>query len=109
MPKPRAKAPAAPPPAAPQWTFLTNHAHVLLCVAREPDARIRDIAERVGITDRAVQRIIAELEADGYLVHEKQGRRNSYRVRPQLPLRHPVERHKKVAVLLELILGGANP
>lgn len=84
------------------WTFLTNHAHVLLCVARDPQARIRDLAERVGITERAVQRIIVELEEEGYLTHERDGRRNTYRVKAQLHLRHPVERKSKVAALLAL-------
>ncbi len=89
----------------PPWTFLTNHAHVLLCVARDPRARIRDLADRIGITERAVQRIIFELEADGYLTHEREGRRNAYRVRANLPLRHPVERRNKVAALLSLAPG----
>lgn len=84
------------------WTFLTNHAHVLLCVARDPYARIRDLAERVGITERAVQRIIAELEESGYVAHERDGRRNVYRVKASLPLRHPVERRSKVSALLAL-------
>ena len=87
------------------WTFLTNHAHVLLYIASDPQARIRDIAEMVGITDRAVQRIIFELEEEGYLTHEREGRRNTDRVRPHLPLRHPVERKNKVAALLALTCG----
>lgn len=93
-------------PRAPKlpWTFLTNHAHVLLCIASDPQARIRDLADRVGITERAVQRIIFELEAGGYLTHEREGRRNTYRVRPHLPLRHPIERRNKVAALLALEL-----
>jgi DNA-binding MarR family transcriptional regulator len=89
--------------ATPAWTFLTNHAHVLLSIAADPQIRIRDLAERVGITERAVQRIIADLEEAGYLEHEREGRRNVYRVREGMPLRHPVERHRKVAVLLEII------
>jgi DNA-binding IclR family transcriptional regulator len=102
----------APPPAregAADWTFLTNHAHVLLCIAADPLARLRDLAERVGITERAVQRIVADLEAAGYLEHEREGRRNVYRVRAQMPLRHPVERHRKVAVLLEPVHASARP
>ena len=86
----------------PPWTFLTNHAHVLGSVALEPQARIRDLADRIGITERAVQRIIVELEEDGYLTREREGRRNTYRVRPHLPLRHPIERKSKVAALLAL-------
>jgi predicted transcriptional regulator len=99
MKKPAGR-PAAPEPAA--WTFLTNHAHVLLCVAGEPDARLRDLANRVGITERAVQRILGELEAAGYVRRERTGRRNRYAVRADLPLRHPVERHNRVAALLDL-------
>lgn len=94
--EPRARAEKAP------WTFLTNHAHVLLCVARDPQARIRDLAERVGITERAVQRIIVDLEEEGYLTHEREGRRNTYRVKAQLHLRHPIEGKSKVAALLAL-------
>ena len=90
------------------WTFLTNHAHVLLCVARDPEARIRDLATQVGITERAVQRILVDLEQAGYLTHERTGRRNVYRVRGHLPLRHPVERHRKIAALLALVLGDTG-
>jgi DNA-binding IclR family transcriptional regulator len=92
-------------PERPTWTFLTNHAHVLLCISRDPQARIRDLAELVGITERAVQRIIVELEEGGYLVREKDGRRNVYRVRSNLPLRHPVERRNKVSALLALVVN----
>lgn len=88
------------------WTFLTNHAHVLICVARDPAARIRDLAQRVGITERAVQRIISELEDGGYLVREREGRRNVYRIDPDVALRHPIERHRKVGALLSLVLEG---
>ncbi|MBK7394758.1 MAG: winged helix-turn-helix domain-containing protein [Myxococcales bacterium] len=93
----------APPAEKPAWTFLTNHAHVLLCIARDPQARFRDLADQVGITERAAQRIVAELEEAGYLTHEREGRRNTYRVRAHLPLRHPVERKSKVAALLALV------
>ncbi len=89
----------------PVWTFLTNHAHVLLCVAREPEARMRDLAERVGITERAVQRIVADLEETGYLVRIRRGRRNHYDVRDHLHLRHPIERHKRVSSLIALVHG----
>jgi DNA-binding transcriptional ArsR family regulator len=85
------------------WTFLTNHAHVLLCIAQDPEARMRDMAEQVGITERAVQRIISELEEGGYLLRVKDGRRNRYEVRGDRPLRHPIERHQKVAALLALV------
>ena len=89
----------------PAWTFLTNHAHVLLCIAREPEVRMRDVAQLVGITERAVQRIVADLEKAGYLERSRQGRRNRYEVRTTLPLRHPIERHKRVSSLIELVLG----
>lgn len=86
-----------------RWTFLTNHAHVLLCVAGEPDLRLRDIAVRVDITERAVQRIITDLATDGYVEIRKDGRRNHYSVRTELNLRHPVEEGARVADLVALI------
>ncbi|NDK31149.1 helix-turn-helix transcriptional regulator [Nesterenkonia haasae] len=82
------------------WTFLTNHAHVLICVSRDPGLRVREIAQEVGITERAAQRILAELIEAGYLDRERDGRRNRYRVHPELPLRHPLERHHRVGELL---------
>ncbi|KPK16570.1 MAG: hypothetical protein AMJ62_05065 [Myxococcales bacterium SG8_38] len=88
------------------WTFLTNHSHVLLCLAQDPEARMRDVAERVGITERAVQRIVSELEAAGYLVRSREGRRNRYEVKGDLPLRHPVEGHRNLDALIKLILGS---
>ena len=94
------------PTASPPWTFLTNHAHVLICIAEDPNARIRDLADRVGITERAIQKIITELEEAGYLTHVREGRRNVYRVRSNQPLRHPIERHRNVTVLLELVRGS---
>ena len=84
------------------WTFLTNHAHVLICVAQDPDARVRDVAQQVGITERAVQRILGELEADGYLERGREGRRNRYLVQQRLPLRHDLEAHRTAADLLKL-------
>ena len=86
-----------------RWTFLTNHAHVLLCVATEPDLRLRDIALKVDITERAVQRIITDLSTDGYIDIEKDGRRNHYAVRTERNLRHPVEEGAQVADLVALI------
>ena len=84
------------------WTFLTNHAHVLICVAADPEARVRDVAEQVGITERAVQRILTDLETDGYLERGRAGRRNHYRVQGRLPLRHPLEEHRTAADLMRL-------
>ncbi len=89
-----------------EWTFLTNHAHVLVCIAQEPEMRMRDMAERVGITERAVQRIVTSLEEEGYVEKIRNGRRNQYRVCKDLPLRHPIERHRKVSDLLGLFLVG---
>ncbi len=89
----------------PEWTFLTNHSHVLLCVVQEPEVRMREIAQMVGITERAVQRIIVDLERAGYLVRVRHGRRNRYEVREHLPLRHAVERHERVASLIALVGG----
>lgn len=84
----------------PSWTFFTNHAHVLFCLAAAPDLRVRDLATRVGITERAAQRIIAELAEAGFLVVTRTGRRNRYKVPLTLPLRHPVEAHRNVGQLL---------
>ena len=89
----------------PAWTFLTNHAHVLLCLAREPEVRMRDVATLVGITERAVQRIVADLEEAEYVERSRHGRRNRYAVRTDLPLRHPIERHERVSSLITLVLG----
>lgn len=93
----------------PEWTFLSNHAHVLLCIAREPEVRLREVALRVGITERAVQRIVADLEEGGYLSRSREGRRNRYEVHLDRPLRHPVESHRQVSVLLNLILQSEPP
>jgi predicted transcriptional regulator of viral defense system len=87
------------------WTFLTNHAHVIVCVARDPDVRMRDVAEQVGITERAAQRIVGELVEAGYLERQREGRRNRYTVDPELPLRHPLEQGHLIGELLNA-LGG---
>jgi len=87
------------------WTYLTNHAHVLILLARDPEATMREVAETVGITERAVQRIVAELEQAGVLERSRVGRRNVYAVKADQPLRHPVESHCSVAELLDLING----
>ena len=91
------------------WTFLTNYGHVLLCIAADPDTRLRDVAERVGITERSTQRIVADLIEEGYLKHVKVGRRNRYQIRLDLPLRHPIERENEVGVLLKLLGPTAPP
>lgn len=87
------------------WTFLSNHGHVLLCLAQEPELLMREVAERVGISERAVQRIVSDLEDAGYLEREKEGRRNRYRVKRSKRLRHPIEAHNKVSQLLKLVEG----
>lgn len=85
------------------WTFLTNHAHVLVLIEADPEIKLRDVAVRVGITERAVQRIVADLEAAGVLERTREGRRNRYTVYPKQPLRHPIEAHRTVGDLLALI------
>ena len=95
-----------PDAARSQWTFLSNHAHVLLLLARDPEIRLRDVAVTVGITERAVQRIVADLEAGRYIERERLGRRNRYRVHPEMPLRHPVEAHRRIESLISLVLDG---
>lgn len=102
--EPMDSSPSSAPPAA-GWTFLTNHAHVLFCIAQDTEVRLRDVAARVGITERAVQRIVTDLEAEGYLAVTKEGRRNRYRIDYERRLRHPIERHRTVAALIELVLG----
>jgi len=95
-------------PTTHQWTFLTNHAHVLICIAQDPESRLRDIAERVGITERSTQSLVADLVDDGYLVRTRVGRRNHYEVHADLPFRHPIEREQQVSSLLDLIGGEAS-
>jgi len=85
------------------WTFLSNHAHVWLCLARDPDLRLRDLAVLVGITERAVHRIVHELAEEGYLEVTREGRRNHYAVVAQQPMRHPVEGQGTVGDLLHLL------
>lgn len=85
------------------WTFLTNHLHVLLCVAQDPTTRQRDIAERVGITERSAGAILADLEATGFVVKTRSGRRNEYQINVDMPLRHPLEAHHTVGELLGLL------
>ncbi|WP_375481310.1 helix-turn-helix transcriptional regulator [uncultured Mycobacterium sp.] len=83
-----------------RWTFLTNHSHVLLCLAGGESLTARELADRVGITERAVQAILSDLVEDGYLRKTKVGRRNVYRVNPRGRLRHPVESHHTVGDLI---------
>ncbi len=82
------------------WTFFTNHGHVLVCLADDPTIRTRDIAVRVGITERAAQGIVADLVAAGFVTRTREGRRNRYEVHPDRPLRHPLEAEHTVGELL---------
>ena len=86
------------------WTFLTNHAQVFLCIAQNPHPTAREIAANVGITERAVQRILVDLEKDGYIEHEREGRSNRYRIYLDKPLRHPAQHGQKVRDLLSQLL-----
>lgn len=86
-----------------RWTFLTNHAHVLIVLHREPSIVLREVALKVGITERAVQRIIQDLEEEGFIRREKVGRQNHYEVLTGQPLRHPIEKHKSIGDLLRLV------
>jgi DNA-binding IclR family transcriptional regulator len=86
------------------WTFLTNHAHVLLAIARHPTARLRDVAETVGVTERAAQAIVADLESAGYLERTRVGRRNEYTVKASGPFRHPAESQRAIGDLIALFL-----
>lgn len=89
------------------WTFLSNHAHVLIALAKDPSLRVRDLAMVVGITERAVASILADLEEAGVLVRERNGRRNVYTIDDGAPLRHPVEGHRKVRDIL--LLAEVDP
>ena len=90
------------------WTFLTNHAHVLMCLVNSPDMLMKDIAREVGITERAVQRIIADLRDENYLTQERHGRRNSYTIQHDRHLKHRIEAHKSIADLIRLIFESGK-
>ncbi len=86
--------------------LLTNHAKVLVCIAHDPQVRIRDIATFVGITERAAHRLVSELVEDGYVLRERRGRRNYYRVEPHLPVSHPLAQEIEVGDLLRVLVGA---
>lgn len=88
------------------WTFLTNHSHVLICLAMQPDMLLREVAQKVGITERAVQKIVLELEEGDVLTRERVGRRNHYTIKEGRSLRHPVEGHRQVKDLLDMVRKG---
>ena len=87
-----------------RWTFLSNHAHVLVCLARDPEVLLREVAQSIGITERAVQKIVTDLEVEGLIKRHREGRRNRYELHLDRPLRHPIERHRRVSDLVRLIL-----
>jgi DNA-binding transcriptional ArsR family regulator len=94
------------PQATGRWDFLTNHAHVLTCVAHDPGIRLCDIAAAVGITERAAHRILSELVEEGYVLRERRGRRNRYTVVPERPMRHPLVEEREVGELLAVLVGS---
>lgn len=87
------------------WSILTNHGRVLVCIARDPDARLRDVAASLGITERAAHGIVADLTAAGYVVKRKQGRRNSYQIQAHLPLAEPVSQEPAIGAVLAVLVG----
>jgi len=90
------------------WTLFSNHGHVLVCLARDSEARLRDVAADVGITERAVQKIVRDLQAGGMLSISKHGRRNRYRIHRQTTLRHDLEAHCTLGDLMRFVLGRAE-
>lgn len=100
------------PPSQRAWTFFSNHTHVLVCLAADGGQRLRDVAVQVGITERAVQRIVSDLEAAGVLSRERDpadARRNRYRIDTQVPLRHALEAHCRIGALLDLVNAPGGP
>ena len=87
----------------PRWDFLTSHGHVLLVISRDSGIRLRDIATAVGITERGAHKIVSELVAEGYVLREREGRRNRYKVRAELPLRHPLVEEQAIGDLLAVL------
>jgi DNA-binding MarR family transcriptional regulator len=88
------------------WAFLSNHGNVLLCIARDPRIRISEISDKVGIGERAAQKIVADLVADGYVVRTKEGRRNRYEINPRAHLRHPLFADLQVGALVDALRGA---
>jgi hypothetical protein len=89
------------------WNFLTNHARVLLCIARDPGVRLRDVAASLGITERSAHAIVADLTAAGYLIKHKHGRRNRYQIQAQLPLPEPASQEPAIGEVLALLAGDS--
>jgi DNA-binding transcriptional ArsR family regulator len=90
------------------WSFLTNHARVLVCIAHDPGVRLRDIAERIGITERSAYSIVTDLTEAGYVVKEKDGRRNRYQVQAHQPLEEPTARETSIGEVLDLLVGTTS-
>ena len=99
---------STPLPPNGSWTFVTNHAAVLLCLARDSGIRMRDVADRVGITERAAQRIVADLANEGYVTRRRSGRRNIYEVETGRAMRHRLARHREIGDFLQLMLEGLD-
>jgi hypothetical protein len=87
------------------WSFLTNHARVLLCIADDPGARLRDVAAKVGVTERSAHAIVTDLVTAGYVVKGRDGRRNRYRIQEDLPLRDPISAQRTIGEMLDLLVG----
>jgi MarR family len=87
------------------WSFFTNHARVLLCIAHDPGVRVRDLAAMVGVTERSAHAIVTDLVDAGYVVKEKAGRRNRYHIQEHLPLRDPITEERTIGEMLELLVG----
>jgi hypothetical protein len=96
------------PVTAPSWSFLTNHAQVLLCIAHDPEIRLRDIAARLSITERSAYGIVTDLTEAGYIVKHKDGRRNRYQIQAHLPLPDPAGRQRTVGEILALLAGDPS-
>ncbi len=91
---------------APTWTFFTNHTHVLVCLRENPRQPLREVADKIGITERAVQKIVADLEQGGVLIRRREGRSNVYELVLDQPLRHHLEQHCTIGEVLDLIVQG---
>ncbi len=94
---------------SPGWTFLTNQARVLVCIADDPGVRLREIGERVGITERAAHRIVVELAAEGYITRQRSGRRNRYTINAHLRVHDPIAREQNIGQLLEILTAPQPP
>lgn len=97
------------PEEIPEWTFLSNHAHVLICISQQPDIRLSEVADLVGIRERSVHRIVHELSEAGYISVSKVGRNNVYEVHLDLPLRHPLEATHSIRAIVSPLLKKARP